>query len=65
MIVKDYNDLPEGLRLLGCFKSDHYQAVVWTNDNPKAKEMAERFNRGEYAIYKDGKIFYGSQNMFS
>ena len=66
MIVKDFNDRPEGLRYLGCFKSNCYYAIYRTDPlNPEAKEMAERFNRGEYAILKDGKIYYGSQNLFT
>ena len=65
MVIKDYNELPEGLKLLGCFKSDRYQALTGKNDSEEAKEMAKRFNQGEYAISKDGKIYYGSLNMFS
>ena len=44
--VKDYNDLPEGIKLLGCFKSDRYQALTGKNDSEEAKEMAKRFNQG-------------------
>lgn len=66
MVIKDYNDLPKDLLLLGCFKSDRYVATYPLNPiNPEAKEMAERFNRGEYAISKDGEIYYGSQDLFS
>lgn len=66
MVIKDYNDRPEGLKYLGCFKSNRYYATYRLNPfNPEAKEMAERFNRGEYAIIKDGKIYYGSQDLFS
>lgn len=66
MVIKDYNDRPEGLKYLGCFKSNRYYATYRLIPfNPEAKEMAERFNRGEYAIIKDGKIYYGSQDLFS
>ena len=72
MIVRDYNDRPEGLRYLGSFRyPGHYYATYAIKDredltpiNPEAKEMAERFNRGEYAISKDGKIYYGCQSVF-
>lgn len=66
MVIKDFNDRPEGLKYLGCFKSNRYYAAYRLNPfNPEAKEMAERFNRGEYAIIKDGEIYYGSQDLFS
>lgn len=63
MVIKDINDRPEGLKYLGCFKSNRYYATYRLNPiNPEAKEMAERFNRGEYAISIDGEIYYGSQD---
>ena len=65
MTVKDYKDLPRGIKLLGCFKSDRFQAVINLNsEEPETREVAERFNRGEFAISKDGKIYYGSTHLF-
>ena len=72
MIVKDYNDRPKGLRYFGSFRyPGHYCAVYAIKDgedstpiNPEAKDMAESFNRGEYAISIEGKIYYGCQSIF-